>query len=74
MRDAGALLRCGESACVSVPTTSVPILESDGAYVLTIVFTMDLVFIDQQSVGKRSLHLIDTQCEKEMDDHLLACQ
>jgi hypothetical protein len=35
------------------------------------VETIDLVLIDQQSVGKRSL-LSDGhfQCEKEMDDHL----
>jgi hypothetical protein len=31
---------------------------------------IDLVLIDQQSVGKRSLHLMDTVTEKEMDDHL----
>jgi hypothetical protein len=30
----GALTRCGESACVSVPSTSVHILESGGAHAL----------------------------------------
>jgi hypothetical protein len=35
---------------------------------------IDLVLIDQQSVGKRTHDLMDCQCEKEMDDHLPACQ
>jgi hypothetical protein len=34
---------------------------------------IDLVLIDQQIMGKGS-HLMDTVNEKEMDDHLLACQ
>jgi hypothetical protein len=36
--------------------------------------TIDLVLIDQQNVGKTSLHLMDTINAKKMDDHLLACQ
>jgi hypothetical protein len=34
---------------------------------------IDLVLIDQQIMGKGS-HLMHTVNEKEMDDHLLACQ
>jgi hypothetical protein len=36
--------------------------------------TIDLVLIDQQSAGKRSPFDGHFQCEKEMDDHLLAWQ
>jgi hypothetical protein len=35
---------------------------------------IDLVLIDQQSAGKKILHLLHTVNAKEMDDHLLACQ
>jgi hypothetical protein len=35
---------------------------------------MDIVLIDQQNVEKRSPSDGHCQCEKEMDDHLLACQ
>jgi hypothetical protein len=38
------------------------------------VFTINLVIIDQQSVGKRSLSDGHCQCGKEMDDRLLAWQ
>jgi hypothetical protein len=43
------------------------------------VSTIDLVLIDQQTVEKRSLSGEKSsdghcQCEKEMDDHLLARQ
>jgi hypothetical protein len=39
------------------------------------VYPIDLVSIDQQSVGKRSFHLMDTvNAIKEMVNHLLACQ
>jgi hypothetical protein len=34
------------------------------------IFFIDLVLIDQRSVGKRSLHLMDTKCQKEMHHHL----
>jgi hypothetical protein len=38
-------------------------------------FVIDLVLIDQQSVGNRRLHLMDTvNAEKEINDHLLTGQ
>jgi N-dimethylarginine dimethylaminohydrolase len=37
------------------------------------ILTIDLVIIDQQSVGKRYLHLMDTVNVKR-DDHLLTCE
>jgi hypothetical protein len=36
------------------------------------VRSIDLVLIDQQSVGKKPPSDGHCQCEKEMDDHLLA--
>jgi hypothetical protein len=36
--------------------------------------TIDLVLIDHQGMGKRSLFDGHCQCEKEMDNHLLKCQ
>jgi hypothetical protein len=36
--------------------------------------TIDLVLIDQQSGKEKSPSDGHCQCEKEMDDHLLACQ
>jgi hypothetical protein len=38
------------------------------------LISIDLVLIDQQSVGKRSLHLMDVNGKKRYGDHLLACQ
>jgi hypothetical protein len=42
----------------------------------TFTFTpIDLVLIEQQCAGKRSLHLMDiVNTKKEMDDRLKACQ
>jgi hypothetical protein len=37
----------------------------DSAYSLTIILLIDLVLIDQESVGKRSLHLMDTVIAKK---------
>jgi hypothetical protein len=38
-----------------------------------LINTIDLVLIDQQSVVKRSLHLMNTINEKKTIDNLLAC-
>jgi hypothetical protein len=39
-----------------------------------LVRPIDLVLIDQQSKKEKSSSDGHCQCEKEMDDHLLACQ
>jgi hypothetical protein len=39
------------------------------------IVIIDLVLIDKQSVGKRSLHLMDSvNAKKKWNDRLLACQ
>jgi hypothetical protein len=72
----GALFQCGSSACVSVSTTSVPILESGEAHVP--YCTNDCLYhrlsINRPTKREREKSPSDGHCQykTEMDEHLVA--